>query len=586
MKRIIFIILVLSLKIKAEPLSCEDMYGLAIYGAKNHLTKPMLDQDFFKKFGENYLDILDSKKLVLTQEEYKKLILKINKNSLKLSSDFKEKKCEVFQDLENSIKSKYKRFDEMQKNYVPKFKKIKSFKKTKDRPKTVQEIKQIAETWVNNESIINNKEISLIEIDKLEERNENLLKAFYLSLDPHSGYIPNNESKGFMDDSKGDRSGIGILYSIDYKGVHVKEVIKESPLERSEIKNGDYILKINNKRITSFNPGELAKQLSVPEGSLLSITFLNKNKEIKTIQVKTQKLKNAFIKVFHKIIEKDGKKTLVIRIPSFYYDPSTGRGSADDMIDIYREVRKDLKIDSVILDLRSNPGGAVIDAINMIGFFVGKEIALYYKDSQRIVPNATNQDYAEIKEPLVIMTNKFSASASEIVSGALKDLKRGVVVGDKTTFGKGSMQNVEDYPISEGLGLIKYTMSRFYTPSGKSTQIKGVEADIIVPDLFKDISSGEIEYKHALSYDEIDPIMEMPEDNRFVDILRKKSKERLVKNKIMAIETDEELFKYLSESDKILNESFLIAKDLSDLMIEKQPYISKIEKGSNDITEK
>jgi len=573
MNKIILALFLISTNAYSKSLDCEEFFILANFGQKQHLRSPDLNSNFFDRFANNYLESLNTYGIVLTKKEIEQLSKKIKKNSPKYAKNFKDLKCEVFNDIERDVLEKYKRFDSFQNMKYPKISSLNKIKINEEDFSKVEGIKKFVKKWTQNEKLINPSEPSKIVVNRIaEDRNEILLKNFYYTLDPHSGYIPEKESVLFNSDSTGERSGLGVEYVIDFKGIKVSKIIKDSALEDGPIKKDDYILKVNGKRITQLNQGDFAKQLSIPEGSEVNLQYLNEKNEIKEYKVKTKKFNSSMLKVSSKIIEKSGKNFLILKIPSFYYDPSKARGASNDMIEEYRK-NKDKKIDAIILDLRSNPGGAVIEAINMVGYFSGRQIVLYTKDKNRTIPSISSQKEAEIKEPLFVMTNKFSASASEIVSGALKDLQRGVIIGDKTTFGKGTVQEVMNHFQSEELGIVKFTTSQFYRPNGHSTQIKGVESDIELPDFFESTKSSESLEKNPLTYDQIDPILPLDEENKlYIPYLNEKSKERVLKgkkeiesfkNKMTRVDPEEE---NSDISDNYpLNETINVALDYLDV---------------------
>ena len=159
-------------------------------------------------------------------------------------------------------------------------------------------------------------------------------------------------------------------------------------------------------------------------------------------------------------------------------------------------------VESIVVDLRSNGGGSLDEAIKLAGLFIKKGPVVQIKAAG---PDSYVQEDRDpsiyYDGPLVVLTNVQSASASEIFAGAIKDYERGVIVGDKSTFGKGTVQNLND--ISAKLGAIKVTISKFYTPSGSSTQLKGVESDMVIPSILDEYEIGEKTYDYALPWEKI-----------------------------------------------------------------------------------
>jgi carboxyl-terminal processing protease len=208
----------------------------------------------------------------------------------------------------------------------------------------------------------------------------------------------------------------------------------------------------------------------------------------------------------------------VIKLPSFYMDMTAARRGLANFKSTTRDVRRilyDFKqkgIDAVVLDLRFNGGGSLTEAINLTGLFIDTGPVVQVKD-----PTHNVQKYDDVEPgtvwsgPLVIVTNKFSASASEILAGAVQDYKRGIVIGDKTTHGKGTVQSLLDLsqklfpnlPNPPKLGALKITMQQFYRPNGDSTQKRGVVADVQLPSTTNEMDIGEADLDYAINFDTV-----------------------------------------------------------------------------------
>jgi carboxyl-terminal processing protease len=224
------------------------------------------------------------------------------------------------------------------------------------------------------------------------------------------------------------------------------------------------------------------------------------------------------------VIFEEGKKSDgspfkigVIDLPSFYMDMEAARENAADFKSSTRDVKKlldDFKakgVDVVMLDLRRNGGGSLTEAINLTGLFIDDGPVVQVKD-----PFGRVQEYDDLdsgmywKGPLVVLTSKFSASASEILAGAIQDYHRGLIVGDSTTHGKGTVQSLLDlgeqlFRIGDppNLGALKLTMQQFYRPNGESTQRRGVLADVTLPSITDHMDVSEADLDHALAFDKI-----------------------------------------------------------------------------------
>ncbi len=199
----------------------------------------------------------------------------------------------------------------------------------------------------------------------------------------------------------------------------------------------------------------------------------------------------------------------MIDLPSFYGDPATGKSATADVRRILSDFL-DKKVDGVILDLRRNGGGLLNEARSMTDLFIDKGPVVQVKDSAGVVKKQDGPDKGAVYNgPLVVLTSRFSASASEIVAGALQDYGRALIVGDTSTYGKGTVQTVIDLgdqiraekPLK--LGALKLTIQQFYRPDGASTQAEGVRSDVVVPSLTEHLASVEKDSEHALKFDKV-----------------------------------------------------------------------------------
>jgi carboxyl-terminal processing protease len=203
----------------------------------------------------------------------------------------------------------------------------------------------------------------------------------------------------------------------------------------------------------------------------------------------------------------------VIDLPSFYMDMTKARDGTADFKSCSRDVKRILedfnakKVDAVVLDLRRNGGGSLTEAINLTGFFIEDGPVLQVKDPEGRVQQYDDTDRGILwKGPLVVMTSKFSASASEILAGAIQDYGRGLIIGDSSTHGKGTVQTMVEIGPQlfrtskpQDLGSLKLTVQQFYRPSGDSTQQRGVLADITLPSItdHMDVAEGDLDYPVA-----------------------------------------------------------------------------------------
>jgi carboxyl-terminal processing protease len=210
----------------------------------------------------------------------------------------------------------------------------------------------------------------------------------------------------------------------------------------------------------------------------------------------------------------------VINLPSFYMDMAGARQGQAEYKSSTRDCRRLLEefrnkqVDCVVLDLRNNGGGSLPESISLTGLFIDTGPVVQVKDAdKRVQPYDDVESGVAWDGPLVVLVNKFSASASEIVAGAIQDYKRGLVVGDESTHGKGTVQSLLDLgrqlfqrlPNAPSLGAIKITMQQFYRPGGLSTQLEGVKSDIELPSITTHLPVGESDLEHAIAFDKVPP---------------------------------------------------------------------------------
>ncbi|MFM8707908.1 MAG: carboxy terminal-processing peptidase, partial [Planctomycetia bacterium] len=225
----------------------------------------------------------------------------------------------------------------------------------------------------------------------------------------------------------------------------------------------------------------------------------------------------------------------VINLPSFYMDMDGARqGQADyksstrDCKRLIEEFRQK-RVDCVVLDLRNNGGGSLPESISLTGLFIDTGPVVQIKDADKRVQQYDDVDPGVSWDgPLVVLTNKFSASASEIVAGAIQDYRRGLVIGDKATHGKGTVQSLLDLgrqlfqrlPNAPSLGAIKITMQQFYRPLGASTQLEGVKSDVELPSITTHLPVGESDLDHAIAFDKVPPAVFQASGRVTDDMLR------------------------------------------------------------------
>ena len=308
-------------------------------------------------------------------------------------------------------------------------------------------------------------------VDKPDEKQliYNALKGMVGSLDPHSEFMTPEEFKEATVDTKGEFGGLGVVISLKNGILTVVSPIEDTPAWRAGIKAGDQIIKIDGKSAIGISLNEAVGKLRGRKGSKVVITVKRKSWKkphditiirdiIKIIPVKAKTVENGIY---------------YLRITSF-----NEKASAYTYKYLKKFAKKGIK--GLILDLRDNPGGLLNEAIDISDMFIPKGLVVYTKgraaDSNEKYDVSGFDDVHSLNYPMVVLVNGGSASASEIVAGALQDHKRAVLMGTRT-FGKGSVQVM--IPLQGG-AAVKITTARYYTPSGRCIQAKGIEPDIVV----------------------------------------------------------------------------------------------------------
>jgi carboxyl-terminal processing protease len=298
---------------------------------------------------------------------------------------------------------------------------------------------------------------------------EYAINGMLTSLDPHSGYLNEKDFEDMQAQTSGEFGGLGIEVTMENGLVKVVSPIDDTPASRAGMQTGDLISKINDDAVMGMSLNDAVSKMRGKPDTEIVLTVIRKDEP----EPITVKLTRAIIKIESVKSRVEGNAGY-IRITTF--NQQTSKGLEEAITKIKKELGDNLT--GYVLDLRNNPGGLLDQAIAVSDAFLneGEIVSTRGRDPSSIRrDNATKGDLADGK-PIVVLINGGSASASEIVSGALQDHKRGVILGTQS-FGKGSVQSVMGIPKH---GAIKLTTARYYTPSGRSIQAEGIKPDIIV----------------------------------------------------------------------------------------------------------
>jgi len=313
------------------------------------------------------------------------------------------------------------------------------------------------------------------EVDQAEIMNS-AINGLLQSLDPYSAYMSPKSFNGMQTETKGEFGGLGIEIGMESGVVKVISPIDDTPAANAGIKSGDYIVRINGQQVQGKTLTEAVDLMRGPVGSEIKLTVRRKN-EKKALEFLIKRAVIEVKSVVAKIIG-ENKEIGYLRLKSF------NQNSDEQLFKKINNFEKKNKLTGYILDLRNNPGGLLNQAISITNFFLddGEIVSTKGRKISETRRFFSKKGDGINGKPLIVITNNGSASASEIVSGALKDHKRAIILGERT-YGKGSVQSI--IPLKNGGGL-RLTISKYYLPSGKSISEIGVLPDIFVEELDKD----------------------------------------------------------------------------------------------------
>ena len=384
-------------------------------------------------------------------------------------------------------------------------------------------------------------------MDELERKDT--FNAFVNSVvnefDPHTQYFAPQDKELFDTSMSGKFEGIGARLQKKNEQVKIVEIILGGPVWRdNSLEPGDQILYVAQPNedpveISGMRLDDSIKLIKGPKGTNVILTVKRVNGEIEDVVIERDivVLEESYAK--SAIIETNEKKYGLIELPKFYVD-FKNYGERNAATDVKKSLIsfKEKFVDGLIIDLRNNGGGSLKTVVDMVGYFIDKGPVVQVKSIGGRKEVLEDTDPSVIwDEPVIILVNEFSASASEILAAALQDYNRAIVMGSRQTYGKGTVQNVIDLnriiAVNQygDLGALKVTTDKFYRINGGSTQLEGVKSDIIFPSQYGSIQIGEKDQSNPLSWDKISParysINKYNSRNTYVI---EKSKARLAKN--------------------------------------------------------
>lgn len=452
-----------------------------------------------------------------------------------------------------------------------------------------------------------------------EERKGDRLDKFYNSItrvyDPHTHYFIPEEKEDFDIDMSGKLEGIGALLREEGSFIKVERIIPGSASWKGkQLKAEDIILAVGQEDedfvdIVDMSIRDAVKLIRGKKGTIVRLKVKKPDGTIKMIPITRDQviLEESYVK--STIIEhKDLKKKIgYIHVPKFYRDfqDPNGRNSSED---VKKEIEK-LKakaVDGIVLNLRNNGGGALQDATLMAGLFIKKGPIVQVKDrgEAKIQEDVDNKVYWD--KPLVVLINRFSASASEIVAGALKDYNRALIVGSsEQTHGKGTVQAIMNLQemvnpfIAKYLppiGAMKVTTDMFYRVNGMSTQFRGVKPDIELPDQFGYLESGEQSLDYAIPYAEVPAVkydkwnkqvMSLPKLKSASDkrVAKSEKFQKIIKSVAWSKERKDQTKRSikLDEMEKFRKEAHEMSDKFEIDEIDEKILVTAVDKAKNDV---
>jgi carboxyl-terminal processing protease len=604
---------------------------------KTHASHKTLTPELVKRTLQNYLEELDPNKSYFIETDIHQWVEPSETSLHAILEDLNNAKFTAFEEIHEAMIEAIHRRHELEKQMS-----------TMEMPKHVkaEEFKDLA--WANSELDLLNRliRIKALQLEAASKLNEglreksfqriekrqakyeetilnsdplqrqhlilsNVLKAIASSLDTHTSYFTPDEAQQFMINVQQRLFGIGAQLRDDINGFTVIKIIEGSPAAlNKELKVKDRIIAVNGEPVVGMDIVDAVELIRGEENTPVTLTVIRevgegdaKREEKLDISIprgevvlKETRYESAYEPYGDGII-------LYLRLYSFYQDPENS--SAIDLENEINKMKENHKILGVILDLRNNSGGMLSQAVSVTGLFITKGVVVSIKDDTGHVQHLRELDGKTAWDgPLIVLINRASASASEIVAGTLEDYGRAIIVGDDHSYGKGSFQtftlNTAKNTVNPE-GEYKVTRGRYYTVSGRTPQLTGVPSDIVVPGAFSETEIGEKFSKYPLENDHIKPnfdddLSDIPFAQRdkirmlyrfnlqpklttytkFLDTLVKNSKFRIDHNKNYQnflkelkkkdVDVEEENEEQFGQNDLQLTEANNIMKDLILLM--------------------
>lgn len=536
MKKFFFIIILTPFFIFSKPLQLKDINPVMMRLFNYHIEYKAIDETLVSRSFKLYIGRFDPLKIYLLESEISDYLNLNKKEARKIlarikNDDFSDyiKLNKVFQNsiirarnfrnkITNSLEISDINTKKLKNKYTAYASNVDDLMARQRNTIIVFTLNQKKRTQIDSlekkQKVFNllERKLNRNEAKYLEEVNDNLLaqhivKSMSQSLDAHSYFFTEEEAEQMRLDLEKEFEGVGLVLSESVDGVVVADLVKNSPAQKSGvIKVNDLVIEINGKSVEYLGFDKVMKMMKEKDNPYIILGFkrsVDKENEAfwrvklekQAIAMDDQRLTYTSEPFANGIIGKLDMKS--------FYENSNGITSEKDIKRAIRNLRRTAELKGLILDLRENAGGFLSQAIKVAALFIKNGVVVISKNSKDDMRYLrTIEREAFYNGPLVILTSKLSASASEIVAAALQDYGVAIIVGDETTFGKGSIQyqTVTDKTAEY---FFKVTVGKYYTVSGKTTQINGVRADIIVPSDYSVYKIGEKYLQYPLKSDKI-----------------------------------------------------------------------------------
>jgi carboxyl-terminal processing protease len=377
------------------------------------------------------------------------------------------------------------------------------------------------------------------------------INAIAAQFDPHTSYLKPFSKDNFDENISGKLEGVGLVFANTNGFLEINKIIVGGPAWKTKkLNEHDIILKVaqeegNPVDVVGFSAFELSKLTRGPKGTIVKLTIKKQDGSIKVIAIKrgVVEIDDSYAKA--SIVERNGKKIGIITLPKFYkdFDDDNSRDAAKDMAHEL-ELLKQSNVEGIVIDLRDNGGGAMETVIDIAKLFIDKGPVVQLKAPQREINILSVTESAiQWDKPLVILTNKDTASSSEIFTATMQDYKRAIIMGGNQTFGKGTVQeviNLNQYNHDKGAmvdyGALKLTVQKYYRINGEATQLAGIASDIVMPDNYTYQEYGERFLPQVLPNDKIKALTyELYQPKYDTEKIIKASQARIQKNKIFQL---------------------------------------------------